>query len=124
MVLLPSVFRLARDASKRSRYKHQLGCVIFSNGKPVSVGYNSTKSHPIMRKYHPHQTLHAEAAALLPLKFKKIKNGIAIIYRENKKGMPAMARPCKTCQKILADHGITMFIYTVAGGWVKEDVAA
>ncbi len=120
MKVLPSIFRLAKDASKYSTYKYKLGCVIISNGKVVSVGFNSTKTHPIMAKYSQFTTLHAEAAALLPLKFKKIKHGIAVVYRESARGQPAMARPCKICRKILADHGIKEFLYTTSGGWSRE----
>jgi len=120
MIILPSIFRLAKEASKYSKYKYQLGCVIVSNGKVVSVGFNSNKTHPIMAKYSPHATLHAEAAALLPLKFKKIKNGVAVVYRESARGKPAMARPCKFCRQILADYGIKEFLYTTSGSWAKE----
>lgn len=73
-----------------------------------------------MAKYHPHKTLHAEAAALLPLKFKKIKNGVAVVYREDRFGQPALARPCFVCRQILMSFGITECMYTIKGGYAKE----
>ncbi len=123
MKSLPSLFRLAKVASTYSDHKkYKLGCVITSNGKPVSVGCNSNRTHSLTRKYHAHQTLHAEVAALLPLKFKKIKHGVAIVYRQDKMGNPSMARPCKTCQDILRSFGIKNFIYTTQSGWAEEEI--
>ena len=118
---MPKIFRLAKSASKYSDHRqHKLGCVIMSSGKPISVGFNSQKTHPMMAKYHPFKTLHAEAAALVPLKFKKIKNGLAVIYREDRFGNPAMSRPCSVCRQILISFGITECLYTIKGGWATE----
>ena len=118
---MPKVFRLAKAASVHSNHRrYKMGCVIISNGKPVSVGFNSYKNHTITRKFHGSQTIHAELAALLPLKFKKIKHGIAVVFRQDKEGNPRMARPCSVCQKILASYGIKDYIYTTNGGFSKE----
>lgn len=118
---LPPIFRLAKEASHYSTHpRHKIGAVLLIKGKPCGVGFNSKKSHPLMKKYSEHKTLHAEISALLSFRYKDLKGATMVVYREARNGNPAMSRPCSTCQRILADFGIRDYIYSTDGGWATE----
>jgi len=106
-------FELARNVSKYSNHKYQIGCVLI-NHKPLSVGFNKTKTHT---KYANPETsirkaVHAEVIAILNSGKESIRNGTAYIYRETKDGNPALARPCKDCMERLENFGIKRIFYT------------
>jgi deoxycytidylate deaminase len=88
--------------------KHSLTAVVFDKrGRPLSVGRNSyTKTHPIQAKAaaatgNPHRIyLHAEIDAIIkldnPSKAYKI-----VVFRYDKKGNPANAKPCDACMSLI-----------------------
>lgn len=122
MTKLPSIFRLAKEASLSSdHHTYKVGAVLFVKGKPCSVGYNSNKSHPIIKKFSA-KSLHAEVAAVLGSKLKDLNGATICVYRQTKDGKPAMARPCIICQRILSSFGIREYVYTISGSWTKESI--
>lgn len=112
----PKLIEMARKASKQSNHRvFSIGAVIFNKrGKILAVGCNDVlKTHPMIRRYHQHRTMHAEADAVLSSRHKVDLEGANIlVYRENKAGELRLSRPCDTCQKILKIHGINKVYYT------------
>lgn len=115
---------LARNASKSSdHHSHSLGCAVFTRrGRVLSVGCNKlTRTHPLIKRFHAHRTIHAEMDAILSVRHKHDLNGTyLLVYRENKSGMLAMARPCDTCIAIIKLFGISRIFYTTEQGLKQE----
>ena len=113
-LLRKGFFRLARNVSKYSNHRYKVGAVI-AHKKPISVGFNIIKTHP--RYSNPNITksisIHAEASALLKSYDAIFKDSVIYIYRENLKGEPAIARPCRDCMKLLKNYGIKKIYYTI-----------
>ena len=113
-------FKLARNVSKLSTYKIKVGAVI-ANHKPISIGYNTDKSHPPSLK----PTTHAEMKAILNAGSVESLRGRSIyVYREFMNTNPAFARPCMECLKVLKDVGIRKIYYSIDQPpyWKKERI--
>lgn len=107
----PSLFRLAKNVSKLSQHpKHKLGAVLVVKGKPISVGHNQYKSHPEAK----YTGLHAEIQAIKTSGKDKIKGSSIFVYRENKNGRLALAKPCGDCMKKITDFGIKIIFFTIS----------
>lgn len=111
-------FNLARAAALMSTHpKHQVGAVIV-NKKPISIGANLYKTHPIFAnmvdgKY----SIHAEVKAILSCPRSKLIGSEMWVYREKADGTPAIAKPCKNCQKVLIEAGVKKVYYTTDDGF-------
>lgn len=133
----------AKSASKRSDYrKYKLGCVIFDKQKVYSVGFNLNKSSPIQRKYDRYRgfrvgmdfadshcwnhNVHAEIHALITLL--KTRHGnlpnfgrlSILVYREDRFGGYALAKPCPACEAMIREVGIKNVYYTGNGSICHE----
>ena len=93
--------------------RYQLGAVISKGSRIIASGANIYKTHPIIRRYHPHILLHAEINALLRAKTQSTSGSIIYVYRETKNHVPAIAMPCKICTKFLAGAKIKRAIFTI-----------
>lgn len=126
-------FKLARNVSELSDYpRHHIGCVVVYKGKVISTGYNCTKTHPLQKAYNkerfpedcsPH-SMHAETHALCSIRGMDIDWNKAVIYnyREHKDGSLGLARPCKSCMKLIRDMGIRKVCYTTNEGMAEEEI--
>lgn len=128
-----SFFEAAEAVSKTSEFPRvHIGCVITNgNHRIISSGCNSTKSHPLQKKYNKERfeedtqhSLHAEVDALLPLfkediDFSKVE---LYTYRELADGTMAMSRPCPSCMKLIKDLGIRNIYYTTQDGYAHEEI--
>lgn len=112
MIVDKGFFQLARNASKNSNHRVKIGCVIALHGKPVSIGWNVVKTHPIYTAGSFRQSIHAEIKAVITARC-DLEGGIAYVYREYKNGMPAICKPCALCYDILSEAGIKTVYYTV-----------
>ena len=112
-------FKLARNVSKNSSYKIKVGAVIVMHGKPISVGFNCQKSHPLRQKGHA--CVHAEINALINAG-SDVEGGIIYVYRERSDESPGLARPCNYCYQKLMDAGIKKLIYTTYSGYAIERI--
>jgi deoxycytidylate deaminase len=110
--------RFTRNVSKHSNHRVKVGAVIVKK-KPIGVGFNKCKSHP---KYtnDTSKSIHAEISALINCKDNNIEGGSIYVYRETKRGVPALARPCKNCMLQLKKRGIKKVFYTVSNKLVWE----
>lgn len=129
-----SFFDAARAVSESSEFpKVHIGCIVtMGNHRIISSASNSTKTHPIQKKYNKERfdtdsskhSLHAEVAALLPLMKEDIDFSKVEIYthRNYANGKVAMSRPCPSCMKLIKDLGIKKIHYTTADGYACEYV--
>lgn len=105
-------FKIAKRASKKSNHHtHHIGAVIVKGNRIVGIGYNQLKTHP--KSYHDWGYLHAETKAILDTPKHLIKDSVIYLYRENKKG-EALSKPCKYCEQMLKDYGVSTVYFTVA----------
>ena len=116
-------FQLARNESLKVNFRSRIGAVLVRSGKPISVGRNHpTKTHPLVRKYHLHKTIHAEFSCVIGINRELVSGSTMYIYRETKDGTLALSKPCKTCMKFLKDIGIRKIYYTTKKGYLKEKI--
>lgn len=125
-------FEAARALARLSNYPRvKIGCVITYGHRIISSGFNSTKTDPLQKKYNIYRfsgdgvsSIHAETMALKPLIGRKdidFKNVAIYVYRENKYGVPMLARPCESCEKLLRDLKIRKCFFSTYGGYAYEE---
>lgn len=104
--------KIAKKASESSSYKIKLGAAVFKKHRVISIGYNSTKTHPMLLKYFKHGTVHAEVACTSGINRELLKGADIFVFRESKEGMPLLSRPCGMCVQVLNEHGIKRAFWT------------
>jgi deoxycytidylate deaminase len=105
-------------SQKGEHPQHKLGCIIAKKGKVVGLGFNQLKTHP--KSPHPFGSIHAEFSAILGVDPGELHGATAYVYRQYKSGQPALAKPCKYCERVLRDCGISSVVYTVSDGFKEE----
>lgn len=118
-----SITRLAKATSNKGQHcQHKVGAVIVKKGRPISTGFNSYKTHPLIHKKNPLKTTHAEISAISRTKDRESLAGATIyVFREHRDGSMAMARPCPCCWAVCQEHGIKDVYYTTeTGEWEYE----
>ena len=118
------VEKIKTIASRAQHSQFRIGAMILVKGIPISFGSNhQTKTHPLMKQYDEHKTIHAELSAILKVKDKTILNGATmVVYREHKNGELANSKPCHACSAILKDFGFKTIIYTNNNKWNIEKI--
>ena len=102
-------FRLAKkECSKNTTHRIKVGAVITKSGNTLATGHNVAKTHPAIGTYY----LHAEMSAILSARKHDLHGATIWVYRETADGMPAMAKPCSECMKLIVEVGITDVYYT------------
>ena len=99
--------------------RHAISAIIYDKkGRPISTGQNSyIRTHPLMAKMarlsgEPSRIyLHAEVAAIIRLKDNKRAHSM-FISRFTSDGLPALAKPCLSCQRLINLIGIKHVSYT------------
>lgn len=94
--------------------------IVNRSGCTLSVGVNSyVKTKPLQAKWAKKcnlplkQHVHAEVAAIAKLSPEQRKKAYAIyVYRFDRSGRPALAKPCKICQALIREIGIKHVYYT------------
>jgi len=110
--------KMAKEASKRSDHtKHKLGCVIVKRNRVLGVGFNMLKTHP--RSYHSFKNMHAEVMAVIKADF-KVAGSTVYVFRQQKCGTWAMAKPCDSCRKFLIENGVVKVVYSFEGSYKQE----
>lgn len=90
--------------------QYKIGATLIKQGKVISVGANSYKTHPISGV----KTLHAEIQAIIGVRWVDISGAIIFVSRINTNGKIGMAKPCGTCQQTLRKYGIRKAYFTTA----------
>jgi deoxycytidylate deaminase len=112
---------VARQAScKSDHHSHKMGCVIAKGNKILGVGHNVLKTHP--KSPHKYKSIHAEFMAAINAGY-DIEGATAYIFREQKDGTWAMAKPCDYCWKFLMELGVKEVVYSFEGSFKQERVA-
>lgn len=126
-------FTCAKHMAEMSDFDRQkMGCVAVYKKKIVSVGFNTTKTHPLQKEYNklrfegdfsPH-CMHAEIHTLNAIKDSNIdwSRVKVFIYRicKKDKDKSALARPCPSCMAYMKKLGIKHIYYTTLDGPVHE----
>lgn len=112
----------------QNRGSFELTATLYNKrGRVLAVGVNSyTKSHPLQGKFaveagRPDAIfLHAEIDALRKCKDKWKEIQKIVITRYDKKGKPALAKPCSVCQHAIDSIGIPEVEYTTKSVDIKK----
>lgn len=130
-------FSRAASVSALSDYrKFNVGCVAVDHGRVLSVGFNTTKTHPAQKRYNQfrdivegncdgtiHHSLHAEIMCLnglSPADKSRADHIKLYIYRQRRDQPHGLARPCKACMAAIREFGIRHIYYTTNDGYASE----
>lgn len=110
---------LAKQVALLSDKPQRIGAVLVDKGRVVSVSCNLSKSHPVQARLNKLRFIddkclnhiHAETACLLLYKG-KLKKPELYIYRVKNDGKVGMSKPCKACQELIRQYGITKVYFT------------
>lgn len=106
-----------------SRKRYQIFSSTFDKrGRLIASGENDYfRSHPLMKHFaelagESSEKIwkHSELQAVLQSKSKEIYS--ILVQRFDAFGKPKMAKPCKTCQKMLESFGVKIVRYTTEEG--------
>lgn len=99
--------------------------IIAHRGEVLSIGYNSSKTHPFQAKYrkNPHAVFwHAETAAInnaLKRDYQHLlSKSTMYVLRLTHAGNPAISMPCEGCTRAIFEHDISRVLYTTGQGWI------
>lgn len=125
-------FNVAKSVSHLSDFPRvKIGsCAVYKH-KVISTGFNTQRTDPMQKKYNIYRfsedtrhTCHAELSCLKPLIGRKdidFKNVELYIYREDKSGIPSLARPCRSCERLIRDLKIKKIFFSTYGGYASEE---
>ena len=105
---------------RRTKEQQDVTAIIYDKrGRILSIGKNSyVKTHPLQAKYAnevglgEQVFLHAEIAAIIKCKHLSRAHTIKV-FRFNKDGTEANAKPCNICAEAIRRAGIERIEYTV-----------
>jgi deoxycytidylate deaminase len=106
--------KIAEKISKRSDFKYKLGAVLLDKSRIISVGYNKNKSHTVARKYFCHGTIHAEIDAVLKSPRKNLEGTTIFVFRRDRNGAMALAKPCPQCAMVLQEYGVKFAVWSTS----------
>ena len=96
----------ARRLALRNDQQYHIAAILYRGGKPVKVGVNTSKTHPLAHRTFPDGKssagLHAEMNVL---RFAQPGDDLEVI-RFKKNGDWTMAKPCRFCQRLIEDKKI------------------
>jgi Cytidine and deoxycytidylate deaminase zinc-binding region len=79
------------------------------------VGLNSYKTHPLQARFSKHNQAihqHAEIAAVVRAKDRRLSSAKLYVARVDKAGNPALAKPCLGCFRMIEAFGIRNIKWT------------
>lgn len=98
-------------ANKSNHPHHQLGCVIVKKNRVLGVGYNKLKTHT--KSNHIFKAHHAEFDAIIGMDNENLRGTVLYVSRIKKTGDYGLAKPCTTCQEMIAHTGIKGVWYSI-----------
>lgn len=130
-------FSRAASVSTLSDFRNvNVGCVATVHGKVISVGFNTTKTHPVQKHFNQfrdvsevpgagkiNHSLHAEIMCLNALHGADLEHTKLYIYRQRRDQPHGLARPCKACMAAIREAGIRRIYYTTDDGYASEVLA-
>lgn len=119
MSLTAGIIKRCLEECEKSTYKFHIGAVVFKGKRILSSGHNDIRSSRITHKNY-NNSLHAEQAALLPLKWSDLKGcSILVIKCSKTEKSLSNAFPCDMCQTLLKYVGITDVYYSSERGTIE-----
>lgn len=113
-------FKLASQISKKSNHpKHKIGGILVKKKRVISIGFNKYKTHS--KSNHPYKNIHCELDCILGIDLNILNGSSIYLYRETKDGRPALSKPCKWCEQLLKNVGISRVYYTNNGSYYEEE---
>lgn len=111
-------YLLAHRQAEKSVSRFRLGAVLARKSRVISTGYNDMgKTHTLMQKYARNMAftlgLHAEVDACIGVPKAELLGADLYVVRILRNGKVAIAKPCKVCQRFIADVGIRSVYYSV-----------
>lgn len=98
---------------------HKVGASIWKGKRLLSVGWNTTKTHPLSNtRYKAH---HAEFSALIGNHKIDLIGAAIMVTRLTPGQRLLMAKPCPECYKIIRAAGISRIYYTNEIGEIERD---
>lgn len=101
----------------------KLGAALYSRRKLISVGWNHTKTHPLLfqgSKHRRQESRHAEFSVLLGVPKHLVVGSTVFVARVTKGGRVSMAKPCPSCQNLLKTAGVRKVYYSNPEGIMEE----
>lgn len=97
-------------AEYSDHHQHKMAALIIKKNKLLSLGYNQLKTHP--KSPHFFRSTHAEFACIKQLSLEQLRGSTILVYREQRDGTLANARPCESCLKLIIQSGIKKIVFT------------
>lgn len=112
---LQLAIKIAEANDYYQRYRH--GAVIVRGGSVQSVGFSKLHTAPHLvdcesQNLRSRISTHAEAEALK--RCSVTKGATMYVARVGRNDKVALSKPCKNCQRLLADAGIKKIVWTVS----------
>lgn len=103
---------MAIESAKTSNERHQVGAVIFDRSN-YCVSVNRTFSVKVQNRDTPYSE-HAEANVITHALHSGInlERSILVVVRVNRCGNLRLAKPCKSCQKLINQFNIKRVYYS------------
>jgi deoxycytidylate deaminase len=115
-----SMVKTAIREAQKSNFHHRHGCVIFNGARVINVGFNEIRyCSKLNKKYRKWiNSFHAEQKTILFAQA-PVKRCSLLIIRINKNNQLVNSKPCKMCQSLIADVGITKVYYSDKLGQIQ-----
>jgi len=111
MTIPNKVKKIAIKEAMKSQHRFKLGAVIYKKGNILNSGFNhANKTHP--KSNVPFRTIHAELSSCLGLTRMQLKDASIYVHRVRRDGKVGLAKPCRYCQALLDEVGITDINYS------------
>lgn len=101
-------------------HQHKVSAVLVNGNRIISWGYNREKTHSCSP--HPYKAIHAEFDAIRRANPNEVQGATIYVYRQQRDGTPAMARPCSSCMSLIKSVGIKKVCYSDYGSYEEEYV--
>lgn len=125
------IARALLAAAESDYTRVNIGAVIAIGSRVVSVGWNSTKSHPVQKYYNvasgrvaPKHACHAEMAAIIKAGSRDLSGSTLYVGRYDMLGRLAMCRPCTACRLAMERRRIRNVVYTTERGILHDRLHA
>ena len=101
-------------ASYSDHHQHKMAAVVIRKNKLISFGFNSLKTHT--KSPHLWKSTHAEFSAIKGINKEQLEGASILVFREQRDGTMANARPCASCLKLIINSGIKKIYFTHKNG--------
>lgn len=114
------MFKVAAKACLLSSASHhRVGSVLFKGKRILSIGFNSTKTHPLSQTRY--KSSHAEFSTLIGNHKLDLVDSHILVTRLTPGGQYLMAKPCPECFKFIKAAGISRIYFTNENGDIERD---